>query len=72
MARRIDGLPKLITRGEIAEFLGVDRRRYFLKNLRPVAWIELGGHPVDLFEASILPAVSVNAKHPIKQSEPEI
>jgi len=73
MARRTDGAPRLITRSDIAAFFGVDRRRQYLKNLRPVAYVKIGGKEIDLYDSTLLPAVAVNdAKHPIEQATPEL
>jgi len=73
MAKRTDSVPRLITRSDIASYFGVDRRRNYLRNLRPIAYVEIGGKQIDLFEGSIIPAVSVNAgEHPVKQGVPQL
>jgi len=73
MARRFDGVPKLIIRSDIAAFFGVDRRRQYLRNLRPVAFVEFGGKQIDLFDGTLLSAVAVNlGEHPLEIGTPEL
>lgn len=70
---RIDNVPRLITRATIAAYFSVDRRRHLLRNLRPVAIVRMGDKDVELFDSTLLSALSVNAaSHPIEQSQPTL
>jgi len=47
----LNNLPRLLTRAQIAEFFGMDRRRQAFKHLRAIAIVNIGGKDTELYEA---------------------